>query len=158
MTRIARLISVLVVCLLLPLAVQSQTPESGQKLAKLPKRFQPLEKSNLWDLVSVFGNDQWVDDEAFGDVAVSKNGKWGLSGNGRGTIRLWDLSTGDCVRILRKGTFYPAGLGFLPGDNFIFVADIHGKIDVIEILTGLVVRKNLSKFGSTKVGQHSGSF
>lgn len=140
MTRISRLISALAIGLLLPFAAQSQTTESGQKPAKLPKRFQPLEKSNLWTLVSVFGNDQWIDGESIGDVAVSKDGKWGLSSSNQNAVRLWDLSTGECVRILAKAPWHETGVAFLPDEKQIICAKWTGELEIIEVETGELKR------------------
>ncbi len=140
MTRIARLFFVLAIGLLQPFAAQSQTTESAKKPTKLPKRFQPLEKSNLWTLVSVFGNDQWVDGESIGDVAVSKDGKWGLSASYQNAVRLWDLSTGDCVRILAKSPWHETGVAFLPDEKHIISAKWTGELEIIDCETGELKR------------------
>ncbi|MEI8229385.1 MAG: WD40 repeat domain-containing protein, partial [Planctomycetota bacterium] len=104
----------------------------------------------LWALVSVFGNDKWIYGDEIGDVAVTKNCMWGVSGSSGMILRQWDLATGDCVRILGRSCGGEPGLAFLQDEKNIICRNCVGDLDVINFDTLKITKTITSSNGICK--------
>lgn len=74
-------------------------------------------------------------------VAISPEGRFGLSGSFDFTARLWELTTGKEVRALRNHTKEVWGVAFVPGGRQLVTASWDGTVRLWDVATGVEVRR-----------------
>ena len=60
----------------------------------------------MWDLATgscrtLVGSRDGLDEETFDALAISADGRRAVSGDRSGTVRVWDLESGECIRTLK---------------------------------------------------------
>jgi len=87
-------------------------------------------------------------------VAISPDGRWGLSGSWDATLRLWDLATGECVRVFTGHGAYVRSVAISPDGRWGVSASADGTVRVWELASGACVQvlKGHERSGVTSVG------
>ena len=52
-------------------------------------------------------------------VDYSSDGRFVVSGSGDKTVRIWDVDTGECVKILKGHTSEVNGVSFSPNNKYV---------------------------------------
>lgn len=134
-TRATSLVLVLLVSAVVP-AQQPPRPDEG-----IPPAFKPILESRKTTLVSVMGSQAWKHGARVDAVAVSPDGKQGVSGGLDGAVLLWDLATGETIRTLaRNDDNWIQDLAYFPDGRSILVARSFRMLEVIDAATGATRR------------------
>jgi WD40 repeat protein len=72
-------------------------------------------------------------------VAASPDGQWALSGAKDQKLRLWNLGSGECVRVLEGHEGVVRGVAFLPDRRFALSAGEDKTVRLWELETGRCV-------------------
>lgn len=108
-----------------------QPQQQPLDISDQPKAFKKVQKSRLCELVSVMGRQAWKHGGPVRTVAVSPNGKTGVSGGLDGEVHEWDLATGECTRTLVTGDGWIEDLAYFSDGKRVLVSRMGGPIDVI---------------------------
>jgi hypothetical protein len=74
-------------------------------------------------------------------VAISRDGKWGLSASEDGTARLWNLATGDEILTLSGHTDAVLGVTFSPDGKTALTASADKTVRLWDLATGDEIRR-----------------
>jgi WD40 repeat protein len=75
-------------------------------------------------------------------IAFSSDGKTAASGTDYGTVKLWDLDTGKCIRTFQKNhNGHIKSICFSPDGKTVYSADVYNTIFNQDIATGKVIHK-----------------
>ena len=108
--------------------------------------FKSIQQSRTTKLVGVFGSQAWKHGgdwyRSITTVAVSSDGKQGISGGHDGAIYLWDLTTGESLRTLSSpDKSWIEHLEFFPDGKSVLVARINGPLEIIDVASGTVTQQ-----------------
>jgi WD40 repeat protein/serine/threonine protein kinase len=73
-------------------------------------------------------------------VCISKDGRWALSGSADTTLRLWDISTGQCVRVFHGHNNYVSSVSMSADGRLALSGSSDNTLQLWEVATGRRMR------------------
>ncbi len=135
MLRSLSMLNALIVAFVFCALVPIHGDDAVKVKCEIPASYQPIENSKFTTLLAVMGNPNWKHGGYVSAVAMSPDGRFGISGGHDGVVLLWDLSSGEAIRTLATGG-QVCDLGFFPDGKQIFIAQWPKSLKIVDVSTG----------------------
>jgi WD40 repeat protein len=121
------------------------TPDARQVLSSVQKEIEPPGGGEvtyestivLWDLQT--GQQLRVFESGCGPVAVSPDGKWGLSGSETNAVKLWNLQTGELLRTFTGHTNSITAVAFSPDGQQVLTGSTDRTARLWDVQAGVLL-------------------